>query len=111
MMTDSKGGYLLDKLTYLISLIGFCTDQLSTRLGLTNPLIFETNHVTGRLMDMGIWLPIDIFAVLITVSIAHIMIRYWDYKYKRVVILLPFTYGILKLITGISNFYLYSMLL
>lgn len=111
LMTDSKDGRILEKLAYLISLIGFGADQLSTRLGLTSPLIFEKNHATGCLMKMGMWLPMDFFAVLITVSIAQIMIRRWDFKYRRAIILLPFTYGILKLITGISNFYLYSVLL
>ena len=111
LMTDSKGGHILEKLAYLISLMGFGTDQLSTRLGLTSPLIFEKNHVTGCLMERGMWLPMDFFAVFITVSIAQIMIKRWDFKYRRVIILLPFTYGILKLITGMLNFYLYSILL
>lgn len=111
LIVDSKYGHLVEKFAYFISLIGFGADQLSTRLGLTSRLIFEKNHVTGRLMEMGIWLPIDFFAVLITISIAQFMIKYCDFKFRRVIILLPFTYGILKLITGLSNFYLYSILL
>jgi len=111
LMTDMKGGQVLKKLAYLVSLIGFGADQLSTRLGLTSPLIFEKNHMTGRLMEMGMWLPVDLLAFLVTVSISQIIIRRWDFKYRWAIILLPFTYGILKLITGISNFYLCNMLL
>jgi uncharacterized membrane protein YqjE len=111
LMTDMKGGRILEKLAYLVSLIGFGADQLSTRLGLTSSLIFEKNHMTGRLMEMGMWLPVDLLAVLVIVSISQIIIRRWDFKYRWAIILLPFTYGVLKLITGISNFYLCNMLL
>ncbi len=91
---------------YLFSFIGFMADQISTRIGLTNPYLIEINPTTWHLMNAGLWLYADIIAVLFTILVSQSVIKYWNFKYRDLIALLPSTYGVLKLVTGIFNLHL-----
>jgi len=95
------------KITYLVSILGCSIDQLSTRIGLTNSNLCELNPLTAFLMATGIWLYVDIAAVLMTILVSYLIIEHWSFKYKRFILLFPFTFGFLKLLTGISNIFFY----
>ena len=95
-------------IAYLFSFIGFATDQISTRFGITNPNIIEINPTTMHLMDAGLWLYADIVAVLFTILVSQLIIKHWNFKYRELIALTPSTYGALKLVTGILNFHLLS---
>lgn len=95
-------------IAYLFSFIGFMADQISTRFGITNPNIIEINPTTLHLMDAGLWLYADIIAVLFTILVSQFIIKYWNFKYRDLIALMPSTYGVLKLVTGILNFSLLS---
>ena len=93
-------------IAYLFSFIGFAADQISTRFGITNPNIIEINPTTLHLMDVGLWLYADILAVLFTILVSQFIIKHWNFKYRDLIALMPSTYGLLKLITGILNLHL-----
>ena len=93
-------------IAYLFSFIGFMADQISTRFGITNPNIIEINPTTLHLMDAGLWLYADIIAVLFTILVSQFIIKYWNFKYRDLIALMPSTYGVLKLVTGILNLHL-----
>ena len=93
-------------IAYLFSFIGFAADQISTRFGITNPNIIEINPTTLHLMDAGLWLFADIIAVLFTILVSQFIIKYWNFKYRDLIALMPSTYGVLKLVTGILNLHL-----
>ena len=97
----------LEKLSYIMPFIGCAADQLSTRIGLTNSNLCEMNALTTRFMALGIWLYVDLAAVLVTIMVPYIFIRCWAFRHKRLLLLFPLTYSILKLMAGISNTYLY----
>lgn len=97
-------------ITYILSVSGVFADQVSTRIGLTHPNIVELNHITASFLNIGVWLYIDITAVIITILVSHLVIRYWSFKFRRLITLLPLTFGALKLVTGISNLHLYYSL-
>lgn len=91
------------KCSYLLSFIGVLLDQFSTRFGLKNPNIIEMNTYTVIMMDYGIWLIIDLLAVFITILLTHFIIKFWNFKYRQIIALFPYTFGVLKLLTGLSN--------
>jgi len=93
-------------IAYLFSFIGFAADQISTRFGITNPNIIEINPTTLHLMDVGLWLYADILAVLFTILVSQFIIKHWNFKYRDLIALMPSTYGVLKLVTGILNLHL-----
>jgi hypothetical protein len=98
-------------LSYIISVLGFAVDQASTRIGLTISNVVETNQVALHLMNAGLWLYTDLAAVLLTIFIAKLVIERWSFKYRHTVALFPLTFGTLKLVTGMSNFFLYLTLM
>ena len=91
------------KCSYLLSFIGVLLDQFSTRFGLKNPNIIEMNTYAIIMMDYGIWIIIDLLVVIITILLTHSIIKFWNFKYRQIIALFPFTFGVLKLLTGLSN--------
>lgn len=82
------------------------TDQITTRFGITNLNIIEINPTTLHLMDAGLWLYADIIAVFFTILVSYSIIKYWNFKHRDLIALMPLTYGVLKLVTGILNLHL-----
>lgn len=91
------------KCSYLLSFIGVLLDQFSTRFGLINPNIIEMNNYAVIMMDYGIWIIVDLLAVFITILLTHFIIKFWNFKYRQLIALFPYTFGVLKLLTGLSN--------
>jgi hypothetical protein len=91
------------KFAYLVSLLGFSMDQISTRIGLTFPHIFERNPATLRLLNAGTWLYVDFFIALFTILVSHMVILKGGFKHRKFVALFPLTFGALKLLTGLLN--------
>jgi hypothetical protein len=91
------------KLAYLVSLIGFSIDQISTRMGLTFPNVFERNQTTVRFLNSGTWLYVDFFLALFTILVSHLVISKWGFKHRNLIALFPLTFGALKLLTGFLN--------
>jgi len=91
------------KLAYIVSLIGFSIDQISTRIGLTFPNVFERNQATVQLLNSGTWLYVDFFLALFTILVSHMVISRWGFKHRKFVALFPLTFGALKLLTGLLN--------
>ena len=100
--TDRPFGIFVN-ISYLLSFIGVLLDQFSTRLGLKNPNIIEMNTYTVITMDHGIWIIIDLLAVFITILLTHFIIKFWNFKYRQIIALFPYTFGVLKFLTGLSN--------
>ena len=91
------------KFSYFLSFFGVLLDQFSTRIGLINPNIIELNTYTVIMMDYGIWIIIDLLAVFLTILLTHFVIKFWNFKYRQIIALFPCTFGVLKLLTGLSN--------
>ncbi len=91
------------KCSYLLSFIGVLLDQFSTRFGLKNPNIIEMNNYAVIMMDYGIWVIVDLLAVFITILLTHFIIKFWNFKYRQLIALFPYTFGVFKLLTGLSN--------
>lgn len=92
---------------YLLPILGFIVDQVSTRIGLTNPALQELNPVTEHLLQAGLWFYIDAVVAIALIASVHIILRKWSFRYRSLVLLTPLTYGLMKMLAGISNFILY----
>jgi len=101
---------VIQKLSYIFSLLGIFTDQLSTRLGLLHPLIFEGNPNVAWMLDLGIWLPIDLTILAVMILSCKLVVDNWGFVNRRIVYFCPLTYGVLRLMTGVSNFLLLASL-
>ncbi len=97
----------LEKGAYITVVIGTFLDQLSTRLALTSPWIYEANSYSRYLMDLDLWLPFDIFVVWTMITGCILILRKWKFVNKRYILFTPYLYGSLRTLAGIWNFYLY----
>ena len=92
------------RLTVLFLLLGVATDQISTRVALTHPEIVESNPTTLALIDLKLWLAVDIFISTCMILVCYGMdvlgaeMRGWWTCW---------IFGGLRLAAGISNTYLY----
>jgi hypothetical protein len=89
--------------SYLLSFLGVLLDQISTRFGLGNLNLIEMNPYVVIMMEYGIWIIIDLIAVLVTILFTHYVIKFWNFKFRQLLALFPFSFGVLKLVTGLSN--------
>jgi len=89
--------------SYIISICGIMMDQFSTRMGLSRPDIIELNPRAVYLMNLGIYLYVDVFTAFLIITFCYLIIKYWNFKNKQVILFLPFIFGILRLLTGILN--------
>lgn len=94
-------------MVYLLPVVGYIVDQVSTRIGLTNPALQELNPVTEHLLQAGLWLYFDAAVAISIISSTYLIVRKWGFRYRSLVLLTPLTYGLMKVLTGISNFILY----
>ena len=90
-------------IVYSIMVIGFLGDQLTTRIALNLPWIVEANPLVAGLMTRGLWLPLDLLLLALSVS-AHLALQL-AFKERRswVTLSLPLIYGLVKLSTAIWN--------
>jgi len=99
-----------ERFAYCMAVVGILGDQLSTRLCLTHPLMYETNPFTVWNMEQGRWLPIDIFLLTAMITICALLIRRWGLEYRWTVLLCPFIFGSLRLLAAVHNLLLYILL-
>ena len=92
---------------YLLPMVGYIIDQTSTRIGLSNPAFQELNPLTEHLLQAGLWFYFDAAVAIAIISSTYLIIRKWSFRYRSLVLLTPLTYGLMKVLTGISNFFLY----
>jgi hypothetical protein len=90
-------------IVYSTMAIGFLGDQLTTRMALNMPWIVEANSFVTWLMTRGLWLPLDLLMVAMSVS-AHLIIRRaFKMEGSWLTLSPPLIYGLVKLSTALWN--------
>ena len=90
-------------IVYVIMVIGFLGDQLTTRMAMNLPWIVEANPIVAWLMTRRFWLPLDIVLVTLSLS-AHLALqRAFKMKSGWVTLSLPLVYGLVKFTTAVWN--------
>ena len=90
-------------IVYAVMVIGFLGDQLTTRIAMNMPWIVEANPLVVGLMTRGLWLPLDISLLALSIS-AHLTLQL-TFKARRswVTLSLPLVYGLVKFSTAVWN--------
>jgi hypothetical protein len=87
---------------YAVMVIGFLGDQLTTRMALNLPWIVEANPLVAGLMTRGLWLPLDVLLLALSIS-AHLTLQLTFKVRNWVTLSPPLIYGLVKLSTAMWN--------
>lgn len=93
----------IDTFSYLWLVIGSVADEVTTRIGLTYPNIYEGNEFASRLMDKGLWLVFDTSIVLLSIIGVSYCYNKLDKSYRNMILAYPIVLGTLRLIAAIWN--------
>ena len=89
-------------IVYAIMVIGFLGDQLTTRIAMNLPWIVEANPLVAGLMTRGLWLPLDISLLALSIS-AHLTLQLAFKARSWVTLSLPLVYGLVNFSTAVWN--------
>lgn len=92
-----------ENVAYIVLIIGSTLDQISTRIGLTYPYIYEVNPFTQWLQAKGLWLVFDTFILILLISPLSIILKENKAKELQVLLFIPMIIGFVRLIIGVSN--------
>jgi hypothetical protein len=88
---------------YGIGVIGFLGDQWTTRMALNLPWIVEANSLVAGLMTRGLWLPLDMCLLALSIS-AHLTLQLaFKARSSWMTLSPPLIYGLVKLSTAMWN--------
>lgn len=94
---------LREGLAYLLLIAGVIGDQISTRIVLTRPWIYESNPTTVELMRLGLWLPFDLFLLVATIATSSLFIRRSKFEGRWAVLTFSAVIGIVRFIAAVWN--------
>jgi len=97
----------MEKFSYILVLVGVVGDQVSTRVALSTPYLYESNPFSVKLMTMGLWLPFDLVLLLVGIAIPWMIMRRWG---KCAVLVYPFLYGAIRFAAAVWNISLLWMI-
>lgn len=90
-------------IAYATALLGMIGDQISTRLGLTEPGNYELNAYASWLMERGLWLPFDLLVLTMVICAPAFFLRRCNLKIRWLTLSYPILFGIIRLTAAISN--------
>ncbi len=96
-------GRSVEDLAYLTALIGTVGDHLSTRIGLLYPRIRELNPFTVYLRQNGLWLPFDVFLLVVSLGLPALLMRKWSFRGRWAVLAFPVIFGLARLFAAMHN--------
>lgn len=92
----------LEKVSYLILVLGSLLDHGSTMLGLAlRDNLAEANPIVGWMISSGIWHLFDLSALILIISSIHIGLRSLNNKWM--LLTYPLILGIARMIAGFWN--------
>ena len=93
-----------------MAVVGVLGDQLSTRLCLIHPLMYEINPFTVWNMEQGLWLPVDLVLLTAMITICALLMRRWRFDGRWAVLFYPVIFGALRLLAAVHNLIGYILL-
>lgn len=97
-------------IAYVTAVMGMLGDQVSTRLSLTRPLVYESNSHAALLMSLNLWLPLDLVALVFSVGLPALFIRRCRVGGRWAVLAFPLIVGVVRLLSAVWNFRLFFSL-
>ena len=96
----------IERMAYVSVVIGLFLDQLSTRLVIAHPYIYEGNKYVVMMMERGVWLLTDVVVVLGCIQIPYLFIRQMRDRlpYGRyIALVIPMTVGLVRSMAATWN--------
>lgn len=90
-------------IAYLFLIAGVIGDHLTTGIALTRESIYESNQVALKLMQNGLWVPIDAILILISIIIPYILIRVLKKDVAQYLLIPPLFAGLIRLVVTFWN--------
>lgn len=94
---------------YALAVIGVVADQLSTRLGLSDARIYESNPNSLWLMQRGLWAPFDVALLAASIAVSVAIMRRWSFPGRWVILLYFVLYFVMRFGAAISNLLLWFL--
>jgi len=94
----------LEIVSYLTLIVGVLGDHISTMIAIERPHIYEANPTTVMLMDMGLWLPVDIALIAIGIAVPYILIRKTKREEFQALLAYPLVHGLIRFAACLWNF-------
>lgn len=92
---------------YLAVIAGIVGDQISTRLALTKPYNYETNLFTVANMQNGLWLPLDILSLVLSICVPALLMRKWRFEGRWAILVFPLILGTIRFAATVWNLHLF----
>jgi uncharacterized membrane protein SirB2 len=92
---------------YITAILGMVSDQMSTRLGLMLPNVFESNPFVASLLSQGLWLPFDLLILITSIVLPLFFMRVTSFEDKNMILTFPLIFGVIRIFASVSNFLLF----
>ena len=94
----------MEIVSYITLIVGVLGDHISTMIALERPYIYEANPTTVMLMEMGLWLPVDIALIVIGIAIPYFLIRKTQREEFKALLAYPLVHGLIRFAACLWNF-------
>ena len=95
--------FSLERFSYVLATLGVIGDQISTRIGLLNPNIVESNPITRFLISVNAWFIIDMLILGITIGASYFFLRKVNVKNSDCILIYPILFGFIRLFSAFLN--------
>ncbi len=102
MLTSRHIG--IEIISYLTLVVGVLGDHISTMIAIQRPNIYEANPTTVTLLEMGLWLPVDIALIVIGIVVPYILIRKTKREEFKALLAYPLVHGLIRFAACLWNF-------
>jgi hypothetical protein len=93
----------IEMVSYLILVLGLTLDHLTTNFGINNHNLYELNVITRTLMEIGIWVYVDILVCILFIFTTYQSYRIILEKKYSFMFFFPFISGFVRILIGVRN--------
>ena len=95
--------FSFERYSYVFAALGVIGDQLSTRIGLLNPNIMESNPITRFLISVNAWFLFDMMVLGIMIGASYLFLRKTSVKNRNFILVYPILFGVFRLVATVLN--------
>ena len=95
--------FSLESHSYVFATLGVIADQISTRIGLLNPNVAESNPISRYLISVNAWLIFDILILGITIGASYFFLRKVSVKKGKYILVYPILIGFFRSFATVLN--------
>jgi len=94
----------IEKIAYVIIVVGVLLDHASTMYALTQPNIVEVNPFVLSLMEKDLWLLGDLLVMASGTIFIYALIRMIDKPEAIYLLIYPIVHGLIRIAAAVHNF-------